>query len=102
MNKKDNEKKIIKVMIDIYQRKHHNEKMCEELLEYAYKRIDCCPFIETKTFCSACKVHCYQDKYRQQIKQVMRYSGKYMLFYHPILAIKHIYITLKERGKGSV
>ncbi len=70
-------------MIDIYQRKHPQEsKMCENLYKYACLRIDKCPFMETKTFCSGCKVHCYQKEYRSQVKKVMRFSGKYMLFYH--------------------
>ena len=43
-------------MIDIYQRKHPQEsKMCEDLYKYACLRIDKCPFMETKTFCSGCK-----------------------------------------------
>mgnify|MGYP000075614587 CR=1 FL=1 len=49
--KRENEKRILKVMIDIYQRKHPQEsKMCEDLYKYACLRIDKCPFMETKTF----------------------------------------------------
>jgi hypothetical protein len=34
---------------------------------------------------------------RRKIKQVMRYSGPLMLFYHPVLAIKHLMrIVLQE------
>ena len=90
-------------MIDIYQRKHPQEsKMCEDLYKYACLRIDQCPFMETKTFCSGCKVHCYQKEYRGQVKAVMRFSGKYMLFYHPILTIKHGWLSLKERKRKDV
>ena len=46
--KRENEKRILKVMIDIYQRKHSQEsKMCEDLYKYACLRIDKCPFMET-------------------------------------------------------
>ena len=39
--KRENEKRILKVMIDIYQRKHPQErKMCEDLYMYACLRID--------------------------------------------------------------
>lgn len=101
--KRENEKKILKVMVDIYQRKHPQEsKMCEDLYKYACLRIDKCPFMETKTFCSGCKVHCYQKEYRGQVKAVMRFSGKYMLFYHPILTIKHGWLSLKERKRKDV
>ena len=51
--KRENEKRILKVMIDIYQRKHPQESnMCEDLYKYACLRIDKCPFMETKTFCT--------------------------------------------------
>ena len=100
---RENEKRILKVMIDIYQRKHPQEsKMCENLYKYACLRIDKCPFMETKTFCSGCKVHCYQKEYRSQVKKVMRFSGKYMLFYHPLLTIKHGWLSLKERRRKNV
>lgn len=87
------EKAIIKKMIKIYCKSHCNDPLCQEcqeLLDYAYKRIDKCPFIETKTFCSRCKIKCYDKKMQEKIKQVMKYSGKRMLFYDPILAIKHL------------
>ncbi len=104
--KKEHEKKIIKEMIKIYCTKNHHQKdLCDECLDlytYATKRIDCCPFTETKSFCSACKVHCYQKKYRHQVRQVMRFSGKYMLFYHPVMTIKHGLVSLKERRNQHV
>ena len=101
--KRENEKRILKVMIDIYQRKHPQEsKMCEDLYKYACLRIDKCPFMETKTFCSGCQVHCYQKEYQSQVKKVMRFSGKYMLFYHPLLTIKHGWLSLKERRRKNV
>ena len=56
---------------------------------YAMDKINKCPMMKTKTFCSQCKIHCYQKEKQQQIKKVMRYSGPRMIFYHPILAIKH-------------
>lgn len=97
--KRDKEKETIKFMIELYSRHKHID--CQELLDYALKRIDCCPFMENKTFCSQCKVHCYQPKYREQIKEVMRYSGPRMLFYHPVMAIKHIYYTISSKiGKS--
>ena len=98
--KRENEKRILKVMIDIYQRKHPQEsKMCEDLYKYACLRIDKCPFMETKTFCSNCKVHCYRPDMQQKIREVMAYSGPRMLFYHPVMAIKHVIETQKEKRR---
>ncbi len=95
--KRDNEKEIVTQMIAIYCSKHHHTKdelcpTCLELKEYACSRTDHCPFMQTKTFCSACKVHCYAPEKRAQIKQVMKYSGPRMLFHHPVLLIKHMKI----------
>ena len=57
--KRSKEKAVIEQMIALYCRKNHKQAMCEDcqrLLEYACQRIDCCPFMETKSFCSNCKV----------------------------------------------
>lgn len=88
------EKQIIDLMIKIYCNNNHgtSDRLCpdcKKLSEYAQTRIDKCPFMETKTFCSNCKVHCYSEEMRNNIKKVMRYSGPRMMLYHPILAIKH-------------
>ena len=53
--------------------------------------------METKTFCSNCKVHCYKPEMRARIQEVMRYAGPRMIFYHPLLAILHTIAMLKEK-----
>ncbi len=92
--KRANEKAVITYMIKSYcKHEHHSKELCSqcrELLDYALVRTDKCPFMATKTFCSACKVHCYEQSKREQIKQVMRSSGPRMLFVHPILLVKHM------------
>lgn len=97
--KRQKEKEVIDVMIRLYCKKHHQQPCtaCENLKQYAYMRIDKCPFMETKSFCSNCKVHCYKQDMREEMKRVMRYSGPWMLFYHPILAIRHIILSYKEK-----
>ena len=104
--KRQKEKDTVALMIEIYCKKHHKSKHlcqeCQQLKDYAFTRSDKCPFMETKTFCSGCKVHCYQKEYRSQVKKVMRFSGKYMLFYHPLLTIKHGWLSLKERRRKNV
>lgn len=88
-------------MIKLYCRKKHNSNElcadCLKLLNYANLRIEKCPFSESKTFCSACKVHCYKKDMRNNIRRVMKFSGPLMIFYHPILAIKHIFQTRKDK-----
>lgn len=101
--KRSREKEIVGLMITLYCRKCHGKKgglcsKCEELLTYANLRSDKCPFMETKTFCSNCKVHCYQPQMREQIRMVMRFSGPRMIWYHPILAVRHVLQSRKEKS----
>ena len=38
---------------------------------------------------------------RNKIREVMRFSGPRMIFHHPILAIKHLVQTRKEKKNGK-
>lgn len=110
--KRKDEQKTVSLMIQLYCKKNHKQKnamqspdfMCEKcknLLSYVDQRILNCPFMETKTFCSNCRVHCYKKEYREEIRRVMRFSGPRMLFYHPVKAICHVISTIKEKQKIS-
>ena len=103
-NKREYEKEVVSQMIGIYcRRKHHPQadlcEECSELLAYAKARSDNCPFMDTKTFCSNCKVHCYKPEMRDKICEIMRFSGPRMLFVHPIMAIRHLTESQKEKRK---
>ena len=103
-NKREREKVIVSQMIKLYCRKqHHSEKVlcadCARLEAYARERSDKCPFMETKTFCSNCRVHCYKPEMREKIREVMRFSGPRMIFSHPITAIRHVIETKKEKKR---
>lgn len=87
--KRQKEIKIVTLMIHLYC-SHHDDIDEKNILDYASKRILRCPMMKEKTFCSQCKIHCYDPIHQQQIKKIMRYSGPRMIFYHPILAIKHV------------
>lgn len=100
--KRAREERVVKEMITLYCRHHHGSALCpdcEELLAYAQQRSEKCPFMETKTFCSNCRVHCYDPAHRARIRSVMRYSGPRMLFHHPLLAIAHVIETKKEQRR---
>lgn len=93
--KREREKQLVSQMIALYCKHKHGTKTalcpaCAALDSYARQRSDRCPFMETKTFCSNCKVHCYQPAMRAQIREVMRFCGPRMLFCHPITAIRHL------------
>jgi hypothetical protein len=88
------EKKTVNSMIKIYcKEKHGNSSLCDDcnnLLNYALKKIDLCPFLPDKPTCKNCKVHCYKPDLREKIREVMRYSGPKMLFHHPYLTIIYL------------
>ncbi len=99
------EKKTIKAMIRIYCRNHHktDEEICPEcndLLRYAIKRLDKCPFLEYKTTCAKCAIHCYNKVKREKVISIMRFSGPRMIKRHPMLAILHL-LDGKKRRVGS-
>lgn len=102
-DKREREKLIVCQMIALYCRKNHGGKMlcadCRELSEYACSRSDKCPFMENKTFCSNCQVHCYKPEMREKIRAVMRFSGPRMMFYHPITAIRHVIEVKREKNR---
>ena len=72
---------------------------CQELLTYAHKRLERCKFGNEKPSCTRCPVHCYKPSMRQQIRQVMRYSGPRMLLHNPVLAIRHLWDFLMSKIK---
>jgi hypothetical protein len=96
------EKDTVSRMIELYCRKKHRRKeLCEEctaLKNFAHKRLSLCPFGEDKGACSNCSVHCYKPEYRIKIKAVMRYTGPWMLVYHPVFSVKHL-ISNHRTGK---
>ncbi|MDO4753595.1 MAG: nitrous oxide-stimulated promoter family protein [Bacillota bacterium] len=118
--KRNDEKKLVSRMIAVYCRKKHRQlpkkiikiriqgkeislSLCDEcasLLGYAMKRADLCPFMQEKTFCSNCKVHCYTPDMRGKIKNVMRFSGPHLLFTNPVTVVRHL-IESKREWKRS-
>ena len=96
------EQETVAEMIALYCRKIHKHKngLCEDCLtlaEYAKLRSEKCPFMENKTFCSCCNVHCYSSDMRGKIKEVMRFSGPRMIFHHPVMTIRHAFIIKTQK-----
>ena len=112
-DKREREKEMVSDMILLYCQKQHKSirkasglkktdlcPECAELEDYARMRSDKCPFMETKTFCSNCKVRCYKPDMRERIRTVMRFSGPRMLLVHPAAAIRHVIESRKEAAKN--
>jgi hypothetical protein len=95
------EKQTISAMMAIYCRDHHHtdESLCEscaQLLDYAQRRLDSCPFQEKKPACNHCIVHCYSNDMRIKVQDVMRYAGPRMVFRHPLLSLYHLLDKMRE------
>lgn len=88
------EKKTVSTMVEMYCRGNHAGKHlcddCSELLVYAERKLDLCPFKESKPTCAKCRVHCYEATVRAKMRSVMRYSGPRMFLRHPALAVAHV------------
>ena len=102
--KREKEKRVVTLMIRLYCKKRHGTKTglcpeCTALAEYACEHSDKCPFMENKTFCSNCKVHCYKPEMRNRIRQVMRFSGPRMIFHHPVMAMQHLISSRREAAR---
>lgn len=95
------ERDTITKMIKLYcQAKHMTGDSvcfeCQELLDYAVKRLKYCRFGDHKPVCAKCPIHCYQTNMRMKVVDVMRYAGPRMIYRHPILAIQHVLDSFRK------
>ena len=79
MDKKQKDKVLLEKFIGVYCRKKHGTANplcadCASLKEYAFKKLDKCPF-DPKPKCKDCRVHCYKEPYRSQMKEIMKFAG---------------------------
>lgn len=86
--------KTFEAMIKLYCRHHHAKdvcKACGDLLLYSQKRIEGCPFEDTKPACNMCSIHCFNEENKRKIRSIMAFSGPKMILHHPVLAIFHLF-----------
>jgi len=80
------EKRDIQILIRFVhifcQEKHkkgvHLCESCSELLSYGMGKRFQCPH-NPKPMCKKCETQCYNRKYRQKVREVMRFSGPYLI-----------------------
>jgi hypothetical protein len=51
---------------------------CTRLMRYALAMRLKCPY-DPKPMCKKCTDHCYRGKYRERIREIMRFSGLYLV-----------------------
>lgn len=103
--------KTLALFIEIYCKNHHSNRSlsapilhntdftfdqllslcpsCRRLLTHALvKRLHC--KMSPKPACKHCPNHCYAPSYRNQIQEVMRYSGRHLLLHGRIDYLLHL------------
>jgi len=94
MRRIEREKQTVELMIRLWcRRREGNAELCDgcrDLLAYACARLDRCRYGDRKTACKKCPAHCYARPRREKIREVMRFAGPRILFYHPLAALRHI------------
>ena len=99
------ERKTVEEMIKLYCHKHHGTsgrelcQSCNDLLFYAYKKIETCRFLPDKPTCRNCTVHCYAKSKKEAIRDVMRFSGPKMMFRFPGLTTLHFIDGWKDKKR---
>jgi hypothetical protein len=88
------ELRTLETMMRMYCRHHHGGRGlcadCEELADYARRRLERCVFGDAKPTCANCLVHCYKAEKREKVRVMMRWAGPRMLLRHPVIAILHM------------
>ena len=51
---------------------------CQKLLNHGIAKLLQCPY-DPKPMCKKCETHCYAPGYREKMREVMRFSGLYMV-----------------------
>ena len=51
---------------------------CRKLLNHGIAKLLLCPY-NPKPMCKKCQTHCYAPGYRQSVREVMRFSGMYLI-----------------------
>ena len=84
----------MRAMVKMYCAAHHASDAlcpeCRQLLEYADRRLDLCPYGTDKPSCTNCPIHCYRPEPRERMRDVMRFAGPRMAGRHPYLAAMHL------------
>lgn len=98
------EKKTIGKMVHLYCNAKHGTSHalctpCAELNKYAQRKLSKCIYGEDKPTCQNCPIHCYSGEMRERIKEIMKYSGPRMLLYSPLLALSHMWKSMKTAPK---
>jgi len=63
---------------------------CQKLISHSITKLMQCPY-DPKPMCKKCETHCYAPGYRERIREVMRFSGLYLVKHGRIDLMMHYY-----------
>ncbi len=61
---------------------------CQKLLNHGIAKLLQCPY-DPKPMCKKCRTHCYAPGYREKVRQVMRFSGMYLVKHGRVDLLAH-------------
>lgn len=64
---------------------------CERLLNHGTAKLLLCT-LDPKPMCKKCEIHCYAPGYREQIREVMKFSGLYLIKHGRVDLLAHYVI----------
>src|SRR3989304_1927148 len=63
---------------------------CQKLLNHGMAKLLLCPY-DPKPMCKKCTTHCYAPGYRERIREVMKFSGLYLVKHGRLNLMLHYY-----------
>jgi len=64
---------------------------CSKLLNHGVAKLLLCPY-DPKPMCKRCETHCYAPGYRERVREVMKFSGLYLVKHgRPDLIIHYLF-----------
>lgn len=96
------EHRTLVCMTRIYCAQHHGDPDgavlcpdCAQLMQYARRRLEKCPYGPSKPTCARCPIHCYKPVQREAVRGIMRFAGPRMTWRHPWYALVHLFDRLR-------
>jgi hypothetical protein len=63
---------------------------CQKLLTHGVAKLLQCPY-DPKPMCKKCPTHCYAPGYRERVREVMRFSGLYLVKHGRLDMVLHYF-----------
>ncbi len=64
---------------------------CQKLMNHGIAKLLLCPY-DPKPMCKKCETHCYAPGYREKMREVMRFSGLYMVKHGRVDLMVHYFL----------